>query len=88
LRLKATDAQAKNYRVYFNGRVAQYALEASEEENWIIVLDNSFIGMIAPITKNPGEPDMTSPEPIELKTKKLFGKVELKMIPLKVPRDE
>ncbi len=86
MQLKATDAQGKNYRVYLDGRVVQYALAASEEENWVEVLDNNFIGMIAPITQQL-DIDRTLPEEVEeLKTKKLYGKVELKLIPLKPNR--
>lgn len=86
MQLKATDAQGKNYRVYLNGRIVQYALAASEEEGWVEVLDQNFIGMIAPITQQL-DFDTSEPEEVpELKSKRLTGKVELKLIPLKVNR--
>jgi hypothetical protein len=85
MRLKATDTQAKQYRIYFDGRPITQVVEASEEESWVDILDTKFIGMIAPITQTDNSIDMSEPEEqeIEFKTKRLYGKVELKLIPRK-----
>lgn len=89
MQLKGTDTQSKNYRVFFNGRPAPYVIAASEEEGWIEVIDKTFIGMIAPITQTQSSGvDMSEPEPVqEFKTKRLYGKVELKLAPLKPVRE-
>ncbi len=77
--IKATDPFAKDYRVHLDGRVARYAMAANEEEGWIEVLDNHFIGMIAPMDSE-SQVGEGLPEPVELKTKKLYGKVKIERI--------
>lgn len=84
MQLKATDTQGKNYRVYLDGKYVQYALAADDIENWVEVMDTQFIGMIAPIANESSSVNEVFLDEIEIKTKKLYGKVELKMIPLSV----
>lgn len=84
MQLKATDTQGKNYRVYLDGRVVQYAVAADDVENWVDIIDQKYIGMIAPINVESSKVEEVFMDEVEIKVKRLYGKVELKMIPLSV----
>lgn len=86
MELKATDLLGKEYRVFLDGRLVPYATAANDIEGWVEVVDTKFIGMVAPITAMPERFNWTTdqpPEPIEIKVKRLTGKVELRRIPLR-----
>lgn len=84
MNIKATDSKSKEYRVFLDGRSVPYATAANEEEGWVEVLDTKFIGMIAPITQSSNTPDDTNEvEQVELKVKRLHGKVEIKRAPIR-----
>lgn len=84
MQLKATDTQGKNYRVYLDGRLVPYATAADDVENWVDIIDQKYIGMVAPISTESSKIEEVFIDEVEIKTKRLYGKVELKMIPLSV----
>lgn len=76
MRLKAEDESSEGWKVYFNGKWAPYIIEADDKEGWISVIDHSWLTKLA----EEGTSEEGDPEPVEIKTKKLYGEVRFEQI--------